>query len=64
MKPEQPALSVSDIAKMMAVSESTVRQWIAQKRFPALRLDGSKKQPIYRVLRKDWERYLESRVIA
>ena len=56
-----PALTVPQIAKNLSVSEDTVRKWISSGELPGFKLPGSKRQPIYRVARSDYERFLDSR---
>ena len=53
-------MTVSDVAGELSVSDDTVRGWINQKRLPGYALPGSRRQPIYRVLRKDFERFLKA----
>ena len=56
------ALSVRQISGRLGVAESTVRQWIATKKLRALQLPGTKRQPIYRVLAEDFERFVSQSV--
>jgi excisionase family DNA binding protein len=58
---KESALSVGAIAADMGVSEATVRVWISRGDLPAYKLPGSSTQPIIRVKRQDYDRWLESR---
>jgi excisionase family DNA binding protein len=55
------ALTVQQVAKMLSVSEATVNAWIAAKKLKAYRLDGTKTQPIIRILKADLDEYLSCR---
>lgn len=53
---DEDMLTAEEVAEKLRVNVATIRRWIRQGKLPAIELVGQ-----YRILRSDYEKFLEQR---
>jgi|GEM_PF-3548423 excisionase family DNA binding protein len=56
---EKQAYSIPEAAQIAGVGRSTVNKWIDQGVLPCQQYPGSGKRPIRRILRDDWDLFMQ-----